>query len=51
MQEVDKIKKEISGKEVSVIFDGTTHVDETLAVLLRFVDNFQAKQRLVCLQL
>ena len=36
---------------VSVIFDGTTHVDEALAVLLRFVDNFQIKQRLVGLKL
>ena len=50
-QEIDEIKQEISGKEVSVIFDGTTHVDEALAVVLRFVDNFQAKQRLVCLKL
>ena len=50
-QEIDEIKQEISGKKVSVIFDGTTHVDEALAVLLRFVDNFQAKQRLVCLKL
>ena len=50
-QEIDEIKQEISGKEVSAIFDGTTHVDEALAVILRFVDNFQAKQRLVCLKL
>ena len=50
-QEIDEIKQEISGKEVSVIFDGTTHVEEALAVVLRFVDNFQAKQRLVCLKL
>lgn len=36
---------------MSVIFDGTTYVDEALAVLLRFVDNFLVKQRLVCLKL
>ena len=50
-QEVEEINKEISGKNVSVIFDGTTHIDEALAVLLRFVDNFLTKQRLVCLKL
>ena len=50
-QEIDEIKQEISGKDVSVIFDGTTHVDEALAVVLRFVDNFQPKQRLVSLKL
>ena len=36
---------------LSVISDGTTHVDEALAVLLRFVKNFEAKQRLVSLKL
>ena len=35
-QEVEQIKEEISGKEVSVIFDGTTHVDEVLAVCRQF---------------
>ena len=50
-QEVEEIKKEISGKKVSVIFDGTTHIEEALAVLLRFVDNFQTMQRLICLKL
>ena len=49
-QEVEEIKKEISGKNLSVIRDGTTHVVEALAVLLRFVDNFETKQRLVCLK-
>lgn len=29
-----EIKKEIDGKTVSVIFDGTTHIDEALAILL-----------------
>ena len=36
---------------VPMIFDGTTHVDEALAILLRFLDNFQMKQRLVCIKL
>ena len=38
-QEQASIQKEISGKNVSVIFDGTTHVCEALAILLRFVDD------------
>ena len=42
-QEVEEIKKEISGNNLSVIFDGTTHVAEALTVLLRFVDNDKAK--------
>ena len=50
-QEVEEIKKKISGKKVSVIFNGTTHTEEALAVLLRFVDNFQTTQRLICLKL
>ena len=48
--EIDLIKSEIKDKAVSVIFDGTTHVDEALAIVLRFVDT-QIKQRLVCLKL
>ena len=46
-----EINKEIAGKSVSVIFDGTTHVDEALAIVLRFVDGLEAKQRLVSLKL
>ena len=42
---MEEIKKEISGNKVSVIFDGTTHIEEALAVLLRFVDNFQTMQK------
>ena len=34
-----------------MIFDRTTHVDEALAVILMFVDNIQANERLVCLKL
>ncbi len=35
---------------MSVVFDGTTHVDEALAIVLRFFDE-KIKQRLVCLKL
>lgn len=38
-QEQASIQNEISGKKVSVIFDGTTHVCEALAIILRYVDD------------
>ena len=51
-QEKDSIKKQINGKQVSVIFDGTTHVCEALVILLRFVDeNWNLQQRVVRLML
>ena len=47
-QEQASIQKEISGKNVSVIFDGTTHICEALAIILRFVgDQYQIQQRAV----
>ena len=48
-EEQAQIKKEIDGKYVSVIFDGTTRMGEALAVVLRFVDDEEwvIKQRLV----
>ena len=38
-EEQANIQKEISGKSVSVIFDGTTNVCEALAIILQFVDD------------
>ena len=37
--ETQKLKQEIEGKHVSVLFDGTTHICEALVVVLRFVDS------------
>ena len=34
-QELAKLRKEIDGKEVSVIFDGTTYLVEALAIVIR----------------
>jgi hypothetical protein len=51
-QEQAIVKSEINGKEVSVIFDGTTHVCEAMVILLRFVDNqWNIQQRAVQLML
>ena len=47
-QEQAKIKEEIEGKHVAVIFDGTTYLGEVLAIVLRFVsEDFEIKQRLI----
>ena len=50
-QERDKVKEELRGRNLSVVFDGTTHVEEVLAIVVRFVDDFEIKQRLLCLKL
>ena len=50
--ETGAISEEIKGMDVSVIFDGTTHLGEALAIVLRYIDNeWKIKQRLVRLQI
>ena len=46
-EEQQQIKADLQGKKVSIIFDGTTRLGEALVVILRFVDGFVIKQRLV----
>lgn len=47
-----KLKSEVRGKDVSLIFDGTSRLGEALAIILRFVsDEWVLEQRLVQLQL
>ena len=52
-QDQAEIKKEVNGKCVSVVFDGTTRMEEVLAVVLRFIDKEEwvMKQRLLHVQL
>ena len=51
-EEKSQISDEISGQPVSVIFDGTTHVCEAMAMMLRYVDSeWNIQQRLVRLLL
>jgi len=45
--EKKKIKEEIEGRDVSVIFDGSTRLGEALAIVLRFFSEGHIKQRLV----
>ena len=51
-EEFEKIQQEINGKDVSVIFDGTTRLGEALAIVIRYVNSdWMIVQRLVRLQL
>ena len=51
-EEVSRIKSEIKGKRLGVIFDGTTHVCEAFAIVVRFVsDSWSIEQRLIKIQL
>ena len=51
-EEEEMIKGEISGHNVSVIFNGTTRLGEALAIVVRFITaGWEIKQRLVRLQL
>lgn len=46
-EEKKKIKKEIQGHDVSVIFDGSTRLGEALGIVLRFYSEGGIRQRLV----
>ena len=46
-QEKQKLKKEVLGKDVSVCFDGTTRLGEALVIIVRFLENWKLRQRLV----
>ena len=51
-QEQDRIKHEIDGKHISVIYDRTTRLGEAMVVLVRYVsDNWELKQRLLRVQM
>ena len=50
--EYEWTKKELSGQQLSVIFDGTSRMGEALVIIVRFVDEgWQIQQRLLRLQL
>ena len=51
-QEKSRIQCEVSDQDVSVIFDGTSRLGETLAIVLRFVTcEYSIEQRLIKVQL
>ncbi len=41
MEQKDKIKESISGRQISIIFDGTTHVAEAMVVVVRSNDEWE----------
>ena len=51
-QEKEQIKKEISGKALSIIFDGTSRLGEVFVIVARFVQSdWCVQQRMILLQL
>ena len=52
-KEKGRLREEMNGKDVAVIFDGTSRLGEALVVVLRFMDleSWSPQQRLVRLQL
>ena len=49
-EEKSRIKREISGKFLSFVFDGTSRLGEILAVVIRYIDGWEIQQHLVRLQ-
>ena len=43
-EELKTIKQKIASKQVSIIFDSTTHVTEAFVIILRFLDNLHITQ-------
>ena len=51
-QEKEQIKKEISGKAISVVFNGTSSLGEVFVLVVRFIDSdWCVQQRMIRLQL
>ena len=50
-QEISKLKQEINGEHVSIIFDGTTHVCEAFVLVVRYIQDWQIKQKVCRLML
>ena len=51
-QEESVIKEEVAGRNLSVIFDGTSRLGEALAMVVRFIgDDWDIQQRLLRVQM
>ena len=46
--ELKKIKEEIAGKNISIVYDGTTHVYEAFVIVLCYIDCDWVIQQRVC---
>jgi len=49
--EISLIKDEMAERNIGILFDGTTHLGEALTIVVRFVDDWEIRQRLIHLQL
>ena len=49
-EERDRLREELAGKFLSVLFDGTTRLGEVLAVVERFISGWTIQQWLVRLE-
>ena len=45
---MERIKNEIDKRHVSITFDGTSRLGEALVIVVRFIDDWNIKQRLIC---
>ena len=45
-----RVREEIQGKDIYIIFDGTARLGEALVLIVRFLDEWTVKQRLVGVQ-
>ena len=45
-EEMKCISDEIDGKPVSIVFHGTSRLREALFIVMRFIDDWEIKQRL-----
>lgn len=51
-QQEEKLMDELSDKNVSIIFDGTTHICEALVIIVRYIDEqWQIQQRIIRLKM
>ena len=46
--EISLLKKEIDGKYLSILFDGTTHICEALVMIIRYMDDDWQTQQRIC---
>lgn len=50
-QETEKLLSEITGKSISIVFDGTTHVCEAMVIIIRYVDDYWCTKRVAKIML
>ena len=49
-EERTRLRSELKGKHLVIVFDGTTRLGEVLAIVVRFIDSCRVQQQLVRLE-